>query len=340
MLAAAIVEFAALTPMFPVEYQGNGAPMFRQIANACLVASCLGLAPTLAAEPARSDKVSFYFAAHEDDWQLFMNPSAFQDVIDGTVRTVFVYVTAGDAGLGSGAAGRKYPLYLARENGARQAVRFMADASKMPDNDMVSTMSFNGHPIHRVSYQHTVSYFLRVPDGNPLGTGYAHTGFQSLQRLATGDNTTLTAIDGSTTYHGWRDLVDTVSAIISYERGQTGLVKVNVAELDPRINPDDHSDHLMTAKAAIQAARLPCVRLLSYVDYASSKLPENLDAQQRDMESSVFAVTLSGVQALDHPTSWQHYNASYVGRNYFRVQKESGSCESMAPEFAANHVAP
>ena len=28
------------------------------------------------------DKVSFYFAAHEDDWQLFMNPSAFADVAD------------------------------------------------------------------------------------------------------------------------------------------------------------------------------------------------------------------------------------------------------------------
>ena len=33
------------------------------------------------------------------------------------------------------------------------------------------------------------------------------------------------------------------------------------------------------------------------------RLPQNLDAQQRDMESSVFAVTLAGVQALDHGTS-------------------------------------
>jgi hypothetical protein len=24
-------------------------------------------------------QVAFYFAAHEDDWQLFMNPSAFYD---------------------------------------------------------------------------------------------------------------------------------------------------------------------------------------------------------------------------------------------------------------------
>ena len=79
-------------------------------------------------------------------------------------------------------------------------------------------------------------------------------------------------------------------------------MQLNVAELDPHINPGDHSDHLVTAKAAIAAAGdLSCIRLVSYVDYASSKLPENLDLQQRDMESSVFAVTLAGVQALDQP---------------------------------------
>ena len=71
-------------------------------------------------------------------------------------------------------------------------------------------MPFDGHPIHRVSYRNTVSYFLRVPDGSPLGTGYAHTGFQSLKRLADGDNDTLAAVDGSTVYHGWNDLVGTL----------------------------------------------------------------------------------------------------------------------------------
>ena len=78
------------------------------------------------------DKVAFYFAAHEDDWQLFMNPSAFQDVIKGARKTVFVHVTAGDAGLGMGTGGRKFPFYLARENGAETAIRFMADADAQP----------------------------------------------------------------------------------------------------------------------------------------------------------------------------------------------------------------
>ncbi|MBI5318273.1 PIG-L family deacetylase [Bradyrhizobium sp.] len=310
--------------------------MFRTAASALLATALLGAAPASAAETARPDKVSFYFAAHQDDWQLFMNPSAFQDVIGAAARTVFVHITAGDAGLGTSTGDRKHPLYLARDNGAEQAVRFMADTEAVPDKGTASTVSLNGHPIYRVGYRNTVSYFLRVPDGSPLGTGYAHTGFQSLKRLADGDNDTLAAVDGSTAYHGWNDLTATLRAIIDYERGQARLVQLNVAELDPQINPGDHSDHLMTAKAAIAAARdLPCVRLVSYVNYASSKLPENLDLHERDMESSVFAVTLAGVQALGQPTSWRHYDRSYVGRNYFRVQAEPGNCSLPATEIAA-----
>ncbi len=293
--------------------------------------------PAVAAEDARPDRVSFYFAAHQDDWQLFMNPSAFQDVVNGAAKTVFIHMTAGDAGLGMGLGGRKHPFYLARENGAETAIRFMADADDIPAERVAHHMAFNGHPIYRVSYRQTVSYFLRVPDGNPLGTGYFDSGYQSLKRLADGDNTTLAAIDGSTVYSGWKDLTATVRAIVDYERGRVPAVQINVAELDPRLNPRDHSDHLMTAKAALAAIKnLACVRRVSYVNYASSRLPENLNPHQRDMESSVFAVTLAGVLALDHRTSWQHYDRSFVGRNYFRVVEGAGRCDgSVATEVAA-----
>ena len=92
-------------------------------------------------------KVSFYFAAHQDDWQLFMNPSAFQDVINGAKKTVFVHMTAGDAGLGIGKGGRKHPFFLARENGAETAIRFMADADDIPANRTATQMQLNNHSI-------------------------------------------------------------------------------------------------------------------------------------------------------------------------------------------------
>ena len=110
-------------------------------------------------------RVSFYFAPHEDNWQLFMNPSAFQDVIDGDTKSVFIHMTAGDAGLGITSGGRKHPLYLARENGAEIAIRFMADSDNQPPVDKsVSASTFNGGPIRRVSYRNTchISYASRT----------------------------------------------------------------------------------------------------------------------------------------------------------------------------------
>jgi hypothetical protein len=296
------------------------------IANALLFAA-LAAAPASAAEIARPDKVSFYFAAHADDWQLFMNPSAFEDVVGGASKTVFIHTTAGDAGLGIGAGGRKHPFYLARENGAESAMRFMANVDSIPAEPAVSLMPFNGHPVYRVAYRNTVGYFLRLPDGDGSGSGYAHTGFQSLERLADGRIDSISAVDRSTVYRGWGDLVATLNAIMRYERAGAALIQVNVAELDARVNPGDHSDHRMTAKAALEAAGdLGCVRRAHYVDYASSGLPANLNAQQRDRESAVFAVTLAGVLAMDHGVSWHKYDMSYVGRNYFRVEEPAESC--------------
>jgi hypothetical protein len=64
-------------------------------------------------------------------------------------------------------------------------------------------------------------------------------------------------------------------------------------------------------------------------------LPENLKPRERDMESSVFAVTLAGVLAFDHRTRWHHYDESFVGRNYFRVEEGSGRCGGSTTEMAA-----
>lgn len=281
------------------------------------------------------EKASFYFAAHQDDWQLFMNPSAFLDVTGARTKAVFVHLTAGDAGSGMGLRGRKHPFYLARENGAEAAIRFMADANELPIEKIAENKILNGHSIYRVSYRNTITYFLRVPDGNVNGGGYLDTGSESLLRLAKGQIDTLRAIDGSTVYRGWGDLTSTLRALIDYERADAPAVQINVGDTDPAINPGDHPDHQMTAKAALEAAKtLSCARRLHFVDYASGRMPENLPAKQRDMESAVFAVTAAGIRALDHSSAWHQYNDTYVGRNYFRVEKGSGRCDAPGLEMA------
>ena len=312
----------------------------RSLAGACALLCWFPCAGALAgeiskvsavvADPARvaaaPSKVSFYFAAHEDDWQLFMNPNAFNDVMGGARKTVFIHVTAGDAGLGAGSNGREHPYYLARENGALQAIRFMVDADKSPIKDAEGPVSFNGHAIFRVRYGNAVSYFLRLPDGGS-GAGFAGTGFQSLKRFQNGDITAMSAVDSSTRYQGWNDLVDTVQHIISFERGHATLAQINIADLDASINPHDHADHLATARLALDATKdMSCLSRAYYVDYASAKLPANLSSQDRDMKSAVFAVTLDGIIDLDHRTAWHHYDGFYSGRQYFRVQQAGPDC--------------
>jgi len=313
-----------------------GMPIARLAATLVLAVCVMPISAAPAAEGRSPEKVSFYFAAHQDDWQLFMNPSAFQDVTRKRTRAVFIHMTAGDAGLGAGTGGRKHPFYLARDNAAEAAIRFMADSDDLPVEKKAGPMTFNGHPIYRVSYRNTVSYYLRVPDGNAQGSGYPHTGYQSLLRLSLDEITRLAAVDGSTAYRSWGDLVTTVRAIIDYERGNAPVVQLNVAERDQRVNPADHSDHQMTAKAALDAAKgLVCARRLHYVNYASSKLPENLPAQQRDMESSVFAVTSATIRALDHSSNWQYYDRAFVGRNYYRVEEGAGRCTGAVEDVSA-----
>src|SRR5262245_7062526 len=71
--------------------------------------------------------LSVFVVAHPDDWQLFMNPAAFRAMNEPYEKAVFVHVSAGDAGKGVG--GEPTPYYLAREEGALRAIRFMANAA-------------------------------------------------------------------------------------------------------------------------------------------------------------------------------------------------------------------
>src|SRR4029453_15727002 len=87
-------------------------PITRLIIAVWLVGVAALTSVSATAEDAkRPDKVSFYFAAHEDDWQLFMNPSAFQDVMNGAAKTVFVHLTAGGAGGGGGGGGGESAVF-------------------------------------------------------------------------------------------------------------------------------------------------------------------------------------------------------------------------------------
>ena len=45
------------------------------------------------------EKISIYVVAHADDWQLFMQPVVYNDIVSPTCKVIFIITTAGDAGM-------------------------------------------------------------------------------------------------------------------------------------------------------------------------------------------------------------------------------------------------
>jgi hypothetical protein len=275
---------------------------------------------TVMSDP-NTNRVAFYFGAHLDDWQLFMNPNAHYDVQNPSNKVVFVYVTAGDAGVDLGNGGRSQPYYLARENGAKWSVKFMADAGKPPQIAAESVASISGHQTKRWVYGNTVSYFMRLPDGNPPGTGYVATAEQSLRRLHEEALRKMTSIDNSTTYQGWSDLRNTLRKLIDHERGTATNVWVNIPDTNIVKNVGDHADHQHMAQGVLEAiTELPWINKALYLDYVTADIEENMSSAEREIEAGTFAALSMGLTALDHPSPWDRLHRSWLSRHYFRVE--------------------
>jgi len=262
---------------------------------------------------AQSDKIVFYVAAHQDDWELFRGEQAFADLQTPNLKVVFIYTTAGDAGRTDG-------WWEAREQGAVAAVR-----SALPKSPLqVDIAAFRSHPILRYTCGNSASYFLRLPDGDiRTGTGYVATGFQSIEQLRD-SNKPVTAVDKSTTYTGWQDFCLTLKDILESERTRAGAThpRVNAGDYDDACDPDDHYDHRATADALRSFAAGTYERLW-WVGYDSQNRPENLSGQALANKKAVFfgygaevlaRTTLNGNPVQPSEGEWKLWGA----RSYYR----------------------
>lgn len=260
--------------------------------------------------PAPTPTTAVYFSAHPDDFVLFMNPH--RDVTQPDTRVVFIFLTAGDAGEGTGP--RTAPYYLARENGAFRAVRFMADSENTNvETPTTSTVTLNGHPLHMITYKNTATFFLRLPDGAGEGSGYPIHGWASLMKLKTGEAPTITAVDGSTTYRSWSDLVKTMVEIVRNRSSGTPTVWLDTHEFNEKINPRDHSDHRATGYAATAVrSNLPCAGIVYHVGYSNSGLV-NLELSDIETRSGSFANYTSGLAEMGYPgVAWEPTHRSWL----------------------------
>ena len=180
--------------------------------------------------------------AHEDDDLIFQNPDILHDIDAGRcVRTVFL--TAGDA-----AQGELY--WKSRENGSRAAYARMAGVA----NTWTTTDA--GVPGHVVRLQtlvgapHVSLVFLRLPDGDRAGAGFAVHARESLMRLWQGQIASIGAVDGSARYTqaGLRaTLTDLMAAF--------GPTTVRTLDWTIAFRHGDHADHTAAALLTRAASR-------------------------------------------------------------------------------------
>jgi len=257
--------------------------------------------------------------AHQDDWQLFMNPNVANSIQSPEDKTVIIHLTAGDAGHGMG----NDAFYKAREEGALRAIRFLSntteDRSKIGDEMSRSITMIRNHPILTYTYHNTIVYFLRLPDGNGDGSGFPLHNQKSLEKFYNRQVVDFKAIDQSTTYTNKEDLLGTLKELITTTHTGTQL-EIHLSELSEDLNVDDHSDHLTASRFITEAMTNQFKgEFYYYINYQSANLESNLERSEILINSGAWGATASGLSDHRHASLWDEYHTAYLDRQYYRV---------------------
>jgi LmbE family N-acetylglucosaminyl deacetylase len=268
-------------------------------------------------------KVSFYVAAHPDDWQLFMGASAFNDIKEATTSTsnkkvVIVYLTAGEGNCDG--AGLDTNYYLARMEGANRSVHFCADINSRHTTWSTEIVTIHGkqnHQVKRSTYKNIVSYYLLLPDGcfEQKAT--------SLQKLARHAIPRLDAIDSSTSYNCYNDLVQTVRSILNKETEAVSPqnIVVHAQEWDKNLNPRDHPDHLEAGNLVALAIGNMRASLFLYSGYCTDSKEINLQTKDIAAEAALISQIRSAMVERWYDYGWDQGHVSHILRNYYRKYK-------------------
>jgi LmbE family N-acetylglucosaminyl deacetylase len=254
-------------------------------------------------------QVDVVVVAHQDDWQLFMG-----DVLTPRLRSdfrgVFVYLTAGDDG-------RDSVYWQTRERAALESTRI---AAGIPVGDLLacSIVQIRDHSIRKCTVGNTESYFLRLPDGKRDGKGFARYGYRSLRKLRANPRSEMSAIDTSTTYRGWTDLMTTIGAIIDRDSAA-----VTIHTSDPSVirNPHDHFDHRMTGLLVADLRKQRKLGAMYYVGYALATRADNRSNDQTQAKTALLIAYDREMTAVNKKWSaYQEHRAFYsecLQRTYF-----------------------
>jgi hypothetical protein len=261
----------------------------------------------------------FYVATHADDALLFRGEGYFTDLHTPGTTTITIVPSAGDSGRTDG-------WWQAREAGCVESIV----GALSPAPVIYGQVTVNGHSITRYSAPGWVGYFLRLPDGNTNGAGFPSNGGRTLGKLQAGTIATLPAVDGSTTYSGWDDFVNTLRAIVQVNKGTTVHPWINTSDHDPTGNPDDHPDHYAVATAVRDFAAADDLNRLWWVSYDTRNRPPNLSGYALDIKYFLFRLygwmvfDATGTPPNDQEWAW------WGPRSYGRTEQVEESEEFRA----------
>ena len=218
-----------------------------------------------------------HIVPHQDDDLLFQSPDLLRDIeAQRCVRVI--YVTAGNGDYGD------VDYWQSREAGIEASYAFMAGVE---DHWTSADAGVAGHPIRLETLVDRPSItvaFMRLPDGSVPGSGDKFEGFQTLQRLYDGAIPSMTAVDKTATYTK-AELTATLTQLMTDFKPLT----VRTLNFTQKYVQPDHSDHIYTAKFAVDAsaAYSGSHTLLGYGTYPVTQLGANVTG--RDYEGKLAA---------------------------------------------------
>jgi LmbE family N-acetylglucosaminyl deacetylase len=228
--------------------------------------AAVGVVSAASAEATGCPVGSVVVVAHPDDDLFFINPAIQRDIDAGLCSTT-VFATSGDSGdTGS--------YYRNRENGIRAAYATMGGVA----NDWTSArVAYAGRTVTQLTLTARPSVqlvFLRLPDGNIDGSGFASTGFATLRKLSDGAVATVPTVDTPRQTYGQQQIVDTLGSLMA----AGGTTAVRTMDTVANYGEGDHSDHVAIARIAASArdAYVPGASFTSYAGYLGGGRPVNV----------------------------------------------------------------
>jgi LmbE family N-acetylglucosaminyl deacetylase len=257
--------------------------------------------------------------AHYDDDLIFANP-ALQQAMDAgdCIRTVFV--TASDAGRGS-AYSEKRELGILRAYNTMRGQQGLWSPTHVTllSGAVLQQWSPDGDPDITVA-------FLRLPDGNMTGEGFAATAHTSLSKMRNGAIPALAPIDGGPQVSSETLVASLAETIQAYHATR---LMTHVPSTAAAWTAGDHPDHAATGsyvRDAWQRAGLPSTQVSYAIGYPTASLPANLSGEVLSRKLAPYRVYASQDSVVtcetDQACLAKPKFGQWLQRNYLQTDAE------------------